>query len=162
MSIEIRGTEPSDLDAIHEIFSGENVIRGSLRLPHSPRELYKERLAPDDNWFRFVAVIDGQVVGFTEVETFPNPRVRHLAHLNMIGVRDDMQGKGIGTTLLESCIELADKYLLARRFYLEVWAESPAVRLYQKYGFEIEGRHVDYGIRDGEYQDMYTMARIKK
>ena len=162
MNLVIRGAEPSDLDAVFAIFSGENVIRGSLRVPYSPRDRYKTRLDPDDNWHRLVAVIDAEVVGYAEIETYSNARVRHMAHLNMIAVRDDKQGQGIGTALLEKCIELADKFLLARRFHLEVWAESPAVKLYQKHGFEIEGRHVDFGIRDGEYQDMLTMARIRK
>ncbi len=162
MSITIRGAEPTDLEALHKIYQGANVIRGTLRMPHPSLASMADRLNPSPNAHRYVAVLDKQVVGFAEVETYPYPRMTHVAHLNMMTVRDDMQGKGIGTALLETCIDLADNYLLARRFYLEVWAESPAVKLYQKYGFEIEGKHVDFGVRDGKFADMLTMARIRR
>lgn len=162
MQVTIRGIEPTDTKDVHEIFLGENVIRGTLRMPHSSLASIEHRLKPDSNWHRFAAVLDEKVVGFAEVQTYPYPRLTHVAHLNMICVRDDMQGKGIGKLLMDTCMDLVDNYLLARRCYLEVWAESPAVKLYRQYGFEIEGKHIDYGIRDGTYADMLTMARIRK
>ena len=162
MEISIRGAEPSDLDAVHAIFNGEQIIRGTLRMPYSSLDSMGTRLNADNNSYRYVAEVDDQVVGFAEIQTYPYPRLRHVAHLNMITVRDDMQGKGIGSALLDVCIDIADNYLLARRFYLEVWAESPAVKLYEKYGFAIEGKHIDFGVRDGQYADMYTMARIRR
>jgi putative acetyltransferase len=38
---------------------------------------------------------------------------------------------------------------------------EPAVRLYKKFGFEIEGTLKKYAYRDGEYVDVYAMARFR-
>ena len=38
---------------------------------------------------------------------YPEPRRRHLGHFGM-AVRDDWQGQGVGTTLMESALDLAD------------------------------------------------------
>ena len=38
---------------------------------------------------------------------------------------------------------------------------APAVAVYQKLGFEIEGTGRKYALRNGEYVDAYFMARLK-
>ena len=38
---------------------------------------------------------------------------------------------------------------------------QPAIALYRKFGFEIEGTHKAYALRDGRYVDAYAMARIR-
>ena len=54
--------------------------------------------------------------------------------------RDACQGQGIGTALLRAALELADRWLELRRLELEVYADNaPAVRLYPKCGFSVEG-----------------------
>jgi L-phenylalanine/L-methionine N-acetyltransferase len=46
---------------------------------------------------------------------------------------------------------------------LEVFVDNePAIRLYKKFGFVIEGTLVAYAYRDGQYIDTYTMARLRK
>jgi putative acetyltransferase len=39
---------------------------------------------------------------------------------------------------------------------------APAIRLYEKFGFTIEGTLVDFAFRDGQYVDVYMMARLRK
>ena len=34
------------------------------------------------------------------------------------------------------------------------------MKLYRKFGFEIEGTHRKYAFRDGAYVDAHTMARV--
>jgi putative acetyltransferase len=48
-----------------------------------------------------------------------------------------------------------------RRVQLTVFGDNgPAIKLYRRFGFEIEGRHRDF-IRRGEgFVDGYTMARL--
>ena len=38
---------------------------------------------------------------------------------------------------------------------------APAIKVYKKYGFEIEGTGKKYALRNGEYVDAYYMARVK-
>ncbi len=35
-----------------------------------------------------------------------------------------------------------------------------AIALYRKFGFEVEGRHRGYAMRDGCYVDVFAMARL--
>ncbi len=79
-----------------------------------------------------------------------------------MAVRDDWQGKGVGTALLQAAIDLADKWLNLTRLELEVFTDNePAIRLYKKSGFTIEGTLVGFAYRDGQYVDTYMMARLR-
>jgi putative acetyltransferase len=80
-----------------------------------------------------------------------------------MAVRDDWQGKGAGTALMQAAVDLADKWLNLTRLELDVYTDNePAIRLYKKFGFVIEGTLVNYAYRDGQYVDTYTMARLRK
>ncbi len=79
-----------------------------------------------------------------------------------MAVRDDWQGKGVGTALMAACIDLADNWLNLTRLELEVYVDNePAIRLYTKFGFEMEGTLRRNAFRNGEYVDSYAMARLK-
>ena len=109
-----------------------------------------------------VACVEGEVVGNLGLETFPNrPRVRHAGSLGM-AVRDDWQGKGVGTMLMRAALDLADNWLNLTRIELTVYVDnSSAVALYKRFGFEIEGTHRRYAFRDGGFVDAYSMARLR-
>jgi putative acetyltransferase len=80
-----------------------------------------------------------------------------------MGVHDDWQGKGVGSALLAACIDLADNWLNITRLYLEVYTDNePAIRLYEKFGFEREGTLRKDAFRNGQYVDSYIMARLKE
>jgi putative acetyltransferase len=79
-----------------------------------------------------------------------------------MGVRDDWQGKGAGTALVQAAVDLADKWLNLERLELDVYTDNePAVRLYKKFGFVIEGTLARFAFRDGRYADVYAMARLR-
>ncbi len=163
MTIIVRHTEPGDAEAIANIFSGPKAIWGTLQIPYPSIEMWRRRLAePPEGLYSLVACADGQVVGNLGLHTNPNrPRRRHVGSIGM-AVRDDWQGKGVGTTLMQAGIDLADKWLNLSRLELEVYVDNePAIRLYKKFGFQIEGTGVKADYRDGEYVDIYMMARLR-
>ena len=163
MNIVIRHAEPTDYEAAHRIFSAPNVIRGTMQLPFPSAEMWRKRLAePPEGLYTLVACVDDEVVGQLGLHTFPNrPRRRHAASIGM-AVRDDWQGKGVGTALVEAALDLADNWLNVTRLELSVFADNePAIRLYEKFGFVVEGTLVQYVLRDGEYCDCLAMARIR-
>ena len=163
MTISIRRTEPSDYEAVHQIFSDPQVVWGTLQLPFPSIETWRKRLAePPEGMFGLVACVENEVVGQLDLYTFPNhPRRRHVGQIGM-AVRDDWQGKGVGTELLGAAVDLADHWLNLRRLEIEVYTDNePAVRLYKKFGFDVEGVLVQFGYREGQYVDVYTMARLK-
>jgi putative acetyltransferase len=78
-------------------------------------------------------------------------------------VHDDWQGKGVGTAFMLAAVDMADKWLNLTRLELEVYTDNEsAVRLYKKFGFEIEGMMKRFAFRDGEYVDVYAMARFRE
>ena len=64
--------------------------------------------------------------------------------------------------LMREMIDLCDNWLRVERIELTVFADNaPAIAVYKKYGFEIEGTGRRYALRNGEYVDAYYMARMK-
>ena len=101
-----------------------------------------------------VAAVAGEVVGNLGLTRFTRPRRAHVGEIGM-GVRDDWQGKGVGSALLVAALDLADNWLGLRRIELHVHADNDrAIALYRKFGFEVEGTHRAYAIRDGVYVEL--------
>ena len=161
--VSVRRAEPEDYEALHRIFSGPKAVAGTLQLPFPSAEAWRKRLAePPEGLFSLVACTGGEVVGNIGLETSPNrPRMRHVGSIGM-AVRDDWQGKGVGTALMRAALDLADNWLNLTRIELRVYVDnSAAVALYKKFGFEIEGTHRCLAFRDGEFVDAYSMARFR-
>jgi putative acetyltransferase len=162
MDVTVRHTEPEDYEAMHRIFSGPRAVAGTLQMPLPSAGMWRKRLSePPDGLFSLVACVDGEVVGSLGLETSPTRwRMRHVGSIGM-AVRDDWQGKGVGTALMEVALDLADNWLNITRVELRVYADNaPAIALYEKFGFEIEGTHRRMAFRNGDYVDGYSMARI--
>jgi L-phenylalanine/L-methionine N-acetyltransferase len=163
MSITIRHIEPSDYEALYKIFSGPRVLWGVLQIPFPSAEMWRKRLAePPEGLYSLVACADGEVVGQLGLHTSPNrPRRRHVGQIGM-AVRDDWQGKGVGTALMQAAVDLADKWLNLTRLELDVYTDNePAIKLYTKFSFKVEGTAVQYAFRDGQFVDTHLMARLR-
>ncbi|WP_192458071.1 GNAT family N-acetyltransferase [Musicola keenii] len=160
--IIIRRAEAQDAAAVARIYSGIHAYSGTLQLPYPSPTQWEARLGKlPDNIYAFVAESDGELVGNLGFEIFSNPRRRHVGTLGM-GVRDDYQGRGIGSALLAALVNLTDNWLNIRRIELTVYCDNlPAQALYKKFGFIVEGESKDYAFRDGRYVDAFHMARIR-
>ena len=79
-----------------------------------------------------------------------------------MGLDDNFTGKGIGSALLAALLEAADNWYALRRVQLEAYVDNePALRLYKKFGFEIEGKHIKAGFCNGKFVDVYSLARLR-
>jgi L-phenylalanine/L-methionine N-acetyltransferase len=164
MTISIRRAEPGDYEAVQRVYAGPKAVWGTLQVPFPSAETWRKRLAePAEGVFLLVACVDNEVVGQLGLHTHPNaPRRGHVGEIGM-AVRDDWQGKGVGTALMQAAIDLADKWLNLSRLELQVYTDNePAVLLYKKFGFVAEGTLTRFAFRDGQYVDAYTMARLRK
>ena len=86
----------------------------------------------------------------------------HVGEISTVAVHPDWQNKGIGTALTRAILDLADDSLGLRRLRLTVHADNQvAVHLYEKFGFQIEGREREAALKDGKYVDILVMGRIR-
>lgn len=164
VKIDIRHAEPEDYKAIQQIHAQPRAIWGTLQLPFPSAELWKKRLTEKpDSLYSLVACVENEIVGSLGLWLDSHsPRRRHVGGIGM-AVHDHWQGQGVGTALLTAALELADNWLNLVRVELNVYTDNePAIRLYQKVGFTIEGTLQKYAFREGRYVDAYSMARIKE
>jgi len=163
MDVTVRHTEPDDYRALHRIFSGPRAIAGTLQMPLPSAEMWRKRLSErPEGLYSLVACVEDEVIGEISLHTSPTRwRMRHVGSIGM-AVRDDWQGKGVGTALMEAALDLADNWMNLTRIELHVYLDNaPAIALYEKFGFEVEGTHRRFALRNGEYVDAYSMARLR-
>jgi L-phenylalanine/L-methionine N-acetyltransferase len=162
-TFNIRRAELADYEALYQVFMSPGVIWGTLQLPFPSSDAWKKRVSESpEGTFNLVACAGLEIVGQLGLHTFPNfPRRRHVGQIGM-AVRDDWQGKGAGSALMQAAVDLADKWLNLTRLELEVYTDNePAIWLYKKFGFITEGTLRQFAFRDGIFVDAYTMARLK-
>ncbi|QND47567.1 GNAT family N-acetyltransferase [Rhizobium lusitanum] len=161
VGVEIRAASPSDAEGIALIANLPGFRAGTLRLPFQNIEETRRWLEkPSPTSISLVAVVAGQVVGNAGLRRHSGRQI-HIGNLGM-GVHDNFVGRGIGSALLAALIDTADNWLAIKRLELTVYVDNePAIRLYEKFGFETEGRLKAFAFRNGEYVDAFTMARIR-
>ena len=166
--LRVRHVEPADYDGVWSSMSTPRAYGGTLQVPHAPRERWRKQLAemspdstllvaevratPSDPW-AIVANAGLQPLG-------ASPRRRHAMALGM-AVRDDWHGRGIGSALMTALVDRADNWMNVLRIELTVYVDNTAARrLYERFGFVLEGTHRAYALRDGVYVDAHAMARL--
>ena len=161
LDIVIRALEPDDFADLATVYGGPNVVAGSLQMPYPPQDMWRRRLeAVDNDMPRLVAAVEGMVVGIASLDVGEGRR-RHAGTLE-VAIRDDYQGRGVGGALLTAIIELAENWLGLTRLEVVVFTDNgPAIALYKRFNFEVEGTLRRYATRNGTLADMYTLARLR-
>ena len=159
--IVIRHAEPKDYDAIRQIHAQPEVYHNTLQVPHPSVEMWQERLADRPGIKQLVACIDEIVVGHLCIDIAQRPRRSHVADFG-ICVDARWHNRGVASALIRTMIDMCDNWLRVERIELTVFTDNPsAVALYRKFGFIVEGTGKKYALRNGEYVDVYFMARLK-
>ena len=115
------------------------------------------RESPESEWF--VAEEDGMVAGYMMLRGSQLQRTRHSLYL-VIGVAEAFRRRGIGRQLFEAMEDWAQKKQIRRIELTVIRNNVPALSLYQKMGFEIEGTKRDSLLIDGEYRDELYLSKL--
>lgn len=163
MSFSIRPAVSSDRDAIVALHKAAAVTPGALaRAPEEVTPAYAEGAIGAD--ICLVAVeADGFVCGEIHAKRESPAIFAHVLGGLTVAVHPERQGQGIGSRLFEALIARArtmDPPIL--RIELAAGAGNPgAVRLYERLGFQHEGRQVARGrLPDGRFEDDILMGLL--
>ena len=104
-----------------------------------------------------VAEADGELVGRLSVARDRHPSSAHVADLGLM-VAKGYRRRGVGRALLEGAVAWAAEAGVTKlELHVFPW-NKPAIRLYERFGFEREGVRRRHYRRDGEYVDAILMA----
>jgi N-acetylglutamate synthase-like GNAT family acetyltransferase len=115
----VRSATPDDLAAIATLI--EPFVDDGLLLKRTFSELEEWR----ENFF--VAEMDGKIIGCAVLEIYS----RKLAEIRSLAVAREMQGLGIGKTLVEACVKRAQE-----RDIFEVMAITASEDFFKSCGFD--------------------------
>jgi putative acetyltransferase len=163
-TITIRRARPTDAAAMARQMAHPEVYSMLMQLPMPTEAQWRTRLerfdAPDTQEILFIAELDGQLAGSAGLHPAPQLRRRHCAHLG-ISVAPEAQRHGVGSALMQTLCDHADRWAQILRLELTVFADNEAaIRLYERFGFRREGLHRAYAMRDGRFVDTVAMARL--
>lgn len=161
-SIQFRSIHMDDIKAFHaclDAVARERKYLGFVQAPplEATHEWLQGSIARGD--IRLVAVAGARIVGWCDLEVFEREGFKHLGRLGT-GVLAGYRRQGLGAALLEGVLAEARERGL-ERIELEVYASNgPAIALYEKYGFQHEGRKRRARKLDGEYDDILIMGLL--
>ncbi|MEZ2294614.1 N-acetyltransferase family protein [Variovorax sp. RCC_210] len=152
---------PEDIDTVFAVYMHEKVVPflGYDPMPLEDfRPIYQSLL---DSGCFFIYEREGRVAGFYRATRYPG-RVQHVACLGTLAVDPAFHGQGIALAMVSEAIDTLKAAGVKR---IELFAESdnaPALRFYEKLGFEREGTLRKFYKRAGEadYIDEYVMALL--
>ena len=164
LPVTLRRATAQDAAAFARQMGDPTVYPGTMQLPYPSEEIWHARLT--DNMLParshdivLVAEHEGRLVGSAGLHPQPQLRRRHTAMLG-ITIVGEAQGQGVGRTLMQALCDYADDWAQVLRIELTVYADNArAIALYERFGFEHEGRLRGYALRKGTYEDVLAMAR---
>ncbi len=167
MKNEIHVRKATDQDAVKLAKLLEEVDRtseymlweaGERKITAEKQSRFIAEVNQSDNSTILVAEQDEALVGYLFAIGGRAKRNKHSAYL-VIGISQNHRGKGIGTKLFEALERWAENHHIRRLELTVVIENDAAIRLYKKFGFEIEGTKRNSLYIKGKFMDEYYMSK---
>jgi putative acetyltransferase len=164
----VREATPADAAAViaaaQAVFNEPGVMVLTIPGEFHPTLAEEEKILADHqaaaNSVFLIAVAGDEVIGMLGCTGGRRQGNRHVTLLGM-SVRKEWRDRGAGSALMARAVEWAHGTGIVTRIELDVYVENARARhLYEKFGFEVEGRRRRAIYRDGQYHDDLIMALL--
>ncbi len=165
LKISIATAQPGDAEALIRFI---NLVAGQsnfltmgqgefLKTIDEEEDFIKVHLA-QENRLSILAKDQGRIISHLNVHASPKPRLRHIGEFGLT-VDKKYWGHGIGSKMMETMITWAKESNIIRKLNLRVVESNKrAIALYQKFGFEVEGRVTRDLYLDELYLDSFLIG----
>ncbi|MFZ0965758.1 MAG: GNAT family N-acetyltransferase [Candidatus Bathyarchaeia archaeon] len=111
-----------------------------------------------DEMFYLVAEVDGKVVAVSEI----SKRGGYEQHVGVIGIaiRNGFRNLGIGTEIMKTLVEQAQKMGLKVLTLSAFATNKPAIHVYEKVGFVQTGTIPKKHFKEGKYIDEIILTKV--
>ena len=170
IKVIIRDAEPKDAQSLIDV--NMNIVNEKIYMMREPDEaIYTidgeknkiERYLNSEGSLYLAAEVNNKVIGYIDFQNGGLKRTKHAGSFS-IYILKDYRETGIGSMLLSSLIEWAEKNPLIEKLTLAVFSTNEKAQiLYKKLGFREEGRcPKDMKLSDGTYMDSVLMYKFVK
>ncbi len=142
--LEIRYTEAEDAKYLKEWLNEAEILRW---FPMADDVEIEDAV---NRWIAFsrykcslTAVKDGVPCGLATLYLQPYKKLAHQCEFGII-VGKGYRNQGIGSELIKNIEHLAKDHFRIELLHLQVYAENPAIHLYERLGFKEFGRQTDW------------------
>ena len=159
-TVRLRFLSTKDEERLFKMFS--SMSNEALKWSRAPYtlDMIKRWIANIPESIPIVAECDDRIVGYASIFKFPDQSRKGIGDI-VIYLHQDFHNVGLGTTMTERLIRLATKDNMHRISLSVVKENTPALALYRKFGFQIEGICKDaFHGRGGKYHDIVNMGLI--
>ncbi|MBS7632006.1 GNAT family N-acetyltransferase [Candidatus Bathyarchaeota archaeon] len=160
-TLTVREADERDAKAITHIIDSVAAERIYLDIDRS-REDWDEaiREVRKREGITIIAETNGKAVGMAHLVKGKYEKNRHVAFLGM-SVAKKYRGRGFGTAMMNYLLEWTEKQRGLEKISLSTFSTNlPAMKLYRKFGFKIEGRSRRQYKICGKYVDEITMGKF--
>jgi RimJ/RimL family protein N-acetyltransferase len=159
---------PAYLDYLNHIFMDDQFFLTTCEESKEWRTLEKvrERITKSQDSSQGILLMawDGnKAISMANLTRGMKKRNRHVGSLG-ISILPEYRNLGLGTAMMQYLIEWAQGDTVLEKLTLGVYTDNfPAIKLYQKLGFQEEGRQSrEMKNADGSYKDLILMSKFVK
>jgi Sortase and related acyltransferases len=158
MTVQIRHIEPGDLPALLAIYN-HYIETTAVTFDLKPKTLeerkpWLESFAPTGRWQCFVAVKDGEPVGWASSGKFREKDAYLTTVESSIYLKPGVEGHGLGARLYTTLLEALAKEDVHRVIGCLTIPNEPSVALHRKLGFLYTGELHEVGRKFGRFWDI--------